>query len=122
MDLFNHGYYWEAHEAWEDVWQLSEGQQRLYLKALILLCAAGVKVREQKTSAAMRHGSRAAATMSRAIEDATLLPLHCMEFSPQHIIKGLAAAIDQILDNAGVNAAPYRVFPFELHPAHCSPS
>ncbi len=21
IDLFNHGYYWEAHEAWEDIWR-----------------------------------------------------------------------------------------------------
>ncbi|MER9007639.1 DUF309 domain-containing protein [Mesorhizobium sp. M0862] len=21
IDLFNHGYYWEAHEAWEPLWQ-----------------------------------------------------------------------------------------------------
>ncbi|TGQ49534.1 DUF309 domain-containing protein, partial [Mesorhizobium sp. M1C.F.Ca.ET.210.01.1.1] len=20
IDLFNHGYYWEAHEAWEPLW------------------------------------------------------------------------------------------------------
>jgi hypothetical protein len=58
--------------------------------------------------------------MSRVTEDPTLLPLHCIEFSPQHIVEGLSAAVDQILNSAGVKAAPLRVFPFELHPAHCS--
>src|SRR5271165_4357968 len=24
LDLFNHGYYWEAHEAWEGLWQVAD--------------------------------------------------------------------------------------------------
>lgn len=58
-DLFNHGYYWEAHEAWEGLWQLAEGDLKLFLKGMILLCAAGVKVREGKSVPAMRHATRA---------------------------------------------------------------
>src|SRR5882757_983674 len=47
IDLFNYGYYWEAHEAWEPLWQgASPGTaRRLLFKALILLSAAGVKIR-----------------------------------------------------------------------------
>jgi predicted metal-dependent hydrolase len=47
IDLFNHGYYWEAHEAWETVWHAC-GRQGLtadYLKGLIRLAGAGFKVR-----------------------------------------------------------------------------
>lgn len=61
-DLFNHGYYWEAHEAWEEIWQVAErgSALRALLKGLILLSAAGVKIREDKLAPAMRHAGRAA--------------------------------------------------------------
>ncbi|WP_367226897.1 DUF309 domain-containing protein [Mesorhizobium sp.] len=62
VDLFNHGYYWEAHEAWEALWQVADrgGPLRMLFKALILLSAAGVKIREGKQPAAIRHSGRAA--------------------------------------------------------------
>ena len=63
LDLFNHGYYWEAHEAWEGLWQVvdRDGPLRKLFKGLILLSAAGVKIREHKNAAAARHAKRAAA-------------------------------------------------------------
>lgn len=59
--LFNAGYYWEAHEAWEGVW-IAAGRTGLvadYVKGLIKLAAAGVKVRERSTAGALRHLARA---------------------------------------------------------------
>ena len=63
IDLFNHGYYWEAHEAWEPLWHAAKQstQHRQFFKGLILLAAAGVKIREGKWVAAARHATRAAA-------------------------------------------------------------
>jgi len=61
VDLFNHGYYWEAHEAWEALW-LAAGRQggvAQFLKALIKLAAAGVKAREGNPRGVMRHCQRA---------------------------------------------------------------
>jgi hypothetical protein len=57
IDLFNHGYYWEAHEAWDPLWQAANRStpHRLLFKGLILLAAAGVKIREGKQVAATRH-------------------------------------------------------------------
>lgn len=67
IDLFNHGYYWEAHEAWEPLWHAAKqsAQHRLFFKGLILLAAAGVKIREGKRVAAARHAARAAALFRR---------------------------------------------------------
>jgi hypothetical protein len=28
LDLFNHYYYWEAHEAWEGLWQVADRDNR----------------------------------------------------------------------------------------------
>jgi hypothetical protein len=47
IDLFNHGYYWEAHEAWEGLWHACgrRGVTANYMQALINLAAAGLKAR-----------------------------------------------------------------------------
>ena len=47
IDLFNHGFYWEAHEAWEGLWVACgrRGPTAAYLQALINLAAAGFKAR-----------------------------------------------------------------------------
>lgn len=70
LDLFNHGYYWEAHEAWEGLWQVVDrgGPSRMLFKGLILLSAAGVKIREGKHAAAVRHAGRAAALLRRLMK------------------------------------------------------
>jgi hypothetical protein len=70
LDLFNHGYYWEAHEAWEGLWQVADrdGSLRMLLKGLILLSAAGVKIRERKNAAATRHAMRAAALFRQLLK------------------------------------------------------
>lgn len=60
-DLFNHGYYWEAHETWEAAWNACgrRGTPADFLKGLIKLAAAGVKVREGRPEGVARHGARA---------------------------------------------------------------
>ena len=50
VDLYNHGYLWEAHEAWEGLWHAAKHDelQAEHLQGLIQ-CAAGVlKVRMQQ--------------------------------------------------------------------------
>jgi uncharacterized protein len=60
VDLFNHGFYWEAHEAWESLWHAAgrSGPVAIWLKALIKLAAAAVKVREGNSAGALRHARR----------------------------------------------------------------
>jgi uncharacterized protein len=60
VDLFNHGYYWEAHEAWESLWHAAgrTGTAATWLKALIKLAAAGVKAREGRAAGVQRHARR----------------------------------------------------------------
>ncbi|MCH7527625.1 MAG: DUF309 domain-containing protein [Planctomycetes bacterium] len=44
-DLYNHAYWWEAHEAWEDLWQLTDksGVQGRFLQGLIQTSACHLK-------------------------------------------------------------------------------
>lgn len=61
IDLFNYGYYWEAHEAWESLWHACGhiGRHATFLKALIKLAAAGVKVRARQIHGVRTHAQGA---------------------------------------------------------------
>ncbi len=63
VDLFNHGYVWEAHEAWEGVWRgcPPDSDAARLLRALIHLAAAGVKQREGRSRGVARHLAKATA-------------------------------------------------------------
>ena len=84
LDLFNHGYYWEAHEAWEGLWQVVDrgGPSRMLFKGLILLSAAGVKIREGKHAAAVRHAGRAASLLRRLMKVPELAFERALGMSP----------------------------------------
>src|SRR5712692_3032494 len=62
IDLFNHGYYWEAHETWEGLWHQCgrKGTTADYLKALIKLAAARVKHLAGTPRGVKSHSQRAA--------------------------------------------------------------
>lgn len=61
LALFNHGYYWEAHEAWEGLWLAAgrRGSVADFLKGLIHLAASGVKAREGVSAGVADHADRA---------------------------------------------------------------
>ena len=62
VDLFNHGYYWEAHEVWEGLWHAAgrTGLTADFLRGLIKLAAAGVKVRQGQPRGVASHAVGAA--------------------------------------------------------------
>lgn len=70
--LFDAGYYWEAHEAWEHLWILlgRRGPAAETIKGLIKLAAAGVKVLEGRPTGAERHATRAVELLSGAQSEA----------------------------------------------------
>lgn len=74
-DLFNHGFYWEAHETWEGLWHAAgrRGMTADFLKGLIHLAAAGVKHLEDVPRGVHSHANRTAklwrdVALSRASE------------------------------------------------------
>ena len=68
LRLFDAGYYWEAHEAWEALWIAAgrTGPVATALKGLIKLAAAGVKAREGNAAGVGRHARRAAELLRMA--------------------------------------------------------
>lgn len=61
IDLFNYGYYWESHEEWERLWRACPPESLVsrFLKGLVKLAAAGVKVRERSIHGVRRHAASA---------------------------------------------------------------
>ncbi len=59
VDLFNHAFWWEAHEAWESLWAQSQGTQRLFLQGLIQLAAALLKHHMRSVAGSVRLGREA---------------------------------------------------------------
>ena len=69
IDLFNAGYYWEAHEAWEGFWHVlgrTTPEARL-VQGLIRLAAACVKIREGVPEGVKRHALRARELLADAV-------------------------------------------------------
>ena len=54
VDLFNHAFWWEAHEAWEGLWARAQGTQRLFLQGLIQLAAALLKHEMRSVAGSVR--------------------------------------------------------------------
>jgi hypothetical protein len=61
IDLFNHGYYWEAHETWELLWNAAgrEDCHADFFKALIKLAVSALKARENRPNGVRRLAAAA---------------------------------------------------------------
>jgi hypothetical protein len=68
IELFDAGYYWEAHEAWEVLWHAAgrRGPTADVLRGFIKLAAAGIKVRERREAGVRTHARRAAECFASA--------------------------------------------------------
>lgn len=66
VDLFNHGFYWEAHVYWERLWQVADAgsPERALLQALVQLAAGCVK----KTAAEPGGGVKSFTNAARNVE------------------------------------------------------
>jgi uncharacterized protein len=67
VDLYNAGFAWEAHEAWEEIWRGTPqpSSERLFLQGLIQCAAASVKSALGQTDAVQRIAKRALDRLER---------------------------------------------------------
>jgi uncharacterized protein len=77
LDLFHHGYYWEAHEAWEALWHACgrRGDLADFFKGLIQLAVAGVKLRQGRPEGVRSHAERAAELFQKIAGEKTMMGL-----------------------------------------------
>ncbi len=68
-DLFDVGFYWEAHEVWEPLWLASPSRsgERAFLHGLLLATAALLRAEVGKKTAAQRLALRAEAKLQEAM-------------------------------------------------------
>lgn len=89
IDLFNHGYYWEAHEEWEGLWHACgrRGMTADFLKGLIKLAAAGVKLREGQPGGVRDHTHRAAELFAQIAQAVAVQPPRYMGLRLDELIE-----------------------------------
>jgi uncharacterized protein len=119
VQLFNGGYYWESHEAWESLWHAAgrSGDIADFLKGLIKLAAAGVKLREHNVAGVERHALRAGALFREVQRGVTSGEASCAERSLPELIEIAAELVNDPPslpeDRTGrpVEVLPHLVFP-----------
>ncbi len=52
LRLFNQGYYWEAHEVWEEVWRNEDDEAKTFAQAFVQVAAANNFVKSSKLTSA----------------------------------------------------------------------
>jgi hypothetical protein len=99
VDLFNHGYYWEAHEAWETAWHACgrDGAVGRLLQGLIHLAGAGFATRRGREAGRVSHAREAIACF-RAVEDAIAPGARLLGLAPD----ALAQMAETIATGAGL--------------------
>lgn len=70
-DLYNHGYLWEAHEAWEGLWHPAKGDALLadFLQGLIQCAAASLKVRMEQPRGVVKLAELGTARLERVARE-----------------------------------------------------
>jgi hypothetical protein len=117
FDLFNAGYYWEAHEVWEGLWHAHgrTGAIAELLKGLIKIAAAGVKVRQGQPHGIATHARRAADAFRRARAEAGSDLLGLDLDSLEALVERVAATLPSTA--VGANDRVVKVFGFDLRPS-----
>lgn len=111
IDLFNHGYYWEAHEAWEGLWHSCgrRGPTADFLKGLIQLAAAGVKVRQGQPQGVRNHARRAAELFQQGAAACGASQERYMGLALRELLTAAQALADQPPSEKGHPQSPVEV-------------
>jgi uncharacterized protein len=116
LDLFNNGFYWEAHEEWERLWRSTgaESDTGKFLKGMIKLAAAGIKVREKSLHGVRRHAASAGEVFADVAADVGT-DFYCgLELTTLQYAADRAAQLGY--KQPLTAGKPVRVFPFVLTP------
>ncbi|ADG67269.1 protein of unknown function DUF309 [Planctopirus limnophila DSM 3776] len=116
MDYFNYGYYWESHEEWERLWRVSTPDSLVgrFLKGLVKLAAAGVKVRENSIHGVRRHSASAGEIFADVAAEVDAEFFCGLEFTVLQFASDRAAQLG--FREKVVGSTPVRIFPFVLVP------
>ena len=119
IDLFNHGFYWEAHEAWEGLWHAlgRRGVTATYVQALINFAAAGFKARWGNARGVRANAQTAAKLFASAARQLGPDSGHYMGLDVQALLLWTTGLTKQPAVAHGTNTEADAVpFEFKLRP------
>ncbi|MBI2619599.1 MAG: DUF309 domain-containing protein [Ignavibacteriales bacterium] len=105
--LFNRQRFWEAHEAWEEVWRQRTEESRIFFQGIIQ-AAAGyhLLVERPRTSGAVKN-------LSKAIGKLDLFPRFFLDLDVEALRKSLVETLEFL---GRSDAGSHRDFPPEMIP------
>ena len=116
LDYFNYGFYWEAHDTWERLSRVT-GPDTLpgrFLKGLVKMGAAGLKVREQSVHGVRRHAASAGEVFADVAAECGEDYYCGLELTMLQFAADRSAQLSYKRDLPV--GEPLRVFPFTLTP------
>ncbi len=90
IDLFNEGLFFESHEAWEQAWLRSSGEEKLFYQGMIQAAAAIVHARRGNPDGVK-------SLWAKAIDKLGPLPADYRGIALDELRRGLRAFFDQVL-------------------------
>lgn len=116
IDYFNFGYYWEAHDEFDRLLRASDAESLAgrFLKGLVKMAAAGLKVRERSIHGVRRHAASAGEVFADVAAEVGDDRFCGLEFTTLQFAADRAAQLNY--DKKLPVGQPIRVFPFLLQP------
>ncbi|MCA9076781.1 MAG: DUF309 domain-containing protein [Planctomycetaceae bacterium] len=116
LDYFNLGFYWEAHDEWDRLFRQTGPDTTVghFLKGLLKLAAAGIKVREDSIHGVRRHAASAGEVFADVAAETDCDRFCGLSFTNLQFAADRAAQL--IYRNDLEVGRPLRVFPFLLIP------
>jgi len=97
--LFNSGKFWEAHEAWEQIWRRHDEPWRFFIQGLIQIAAAHHQLRRGIRHGVIKHLKNALAKLVAAPPDFGGLALADFRDAMQALLKQAEAADEAQFEN-----------------------
>uniref|UniRef100_UPI0034581F07 DUF309 domain-containing protein n=1 Tax=Thalassoglobus sp. JC818 TaxID=3232136 RepID=UPI0034581F07 len=116
LDYFNLGFYWEANDEWERLMRATgaDSLTGLFLKGMVKMAAAGIKVREESIHGVRRHAASAGEVFADVAAESDRDRYCGLDFT---LLQFAADRAAQLAYPTELEVGrPLRVFPFVLTP------
>lgn len=116
LDYFNLGFYWEANDECDRLWRASNPESMVgrFLKGLVKLAAAGIKVREDSIHGVRRHAASAGEVFADVAAESDTDRFCGLDFTLLQFAADRAAQL--VYPDDLEPGRPLRVFPYLLLP------
>jgi predicted metal-dependent hydrolase len=102
IELFNQRKFWESHEAWEEIWLVTDGIQSEFLQGLIQSAAALLKYERNEFAPALRLYNTAKGRLD-------LCPDDYMGLNVRAFQAAMATCFESILDGCNLPIDPQKI-------------